>query len=104
AGLALHLAAEEQLESRIERVPAHRVLGTEQLRGEAESGADEAPRCRRLAEHAVPIVGFELDDDAREILGGRLRVIDIAAHLLRELLRIPGTRPLEARDVTGDTD
>ena len=66
--LAAHLAREEQLESAVERVPRHRVLGPEQLGRQPQSGADEAPRRRRFADDRLSVVRLELDRRAGEIL------------------------------------
>src|SRR2546423_12591170 len=49
SGLSLYLAAEEELQTHVERVPGERIFRAEQLRREAQAGADKAPRRRRLA-------------------------------------------------------
>src|SRR5438034_10143629 len=59
AGLALHLATEEQAQAGVERIPRHRVLGAEQLGREPEAGPDEAPRRGGLARSEERRVGKE---------------------------------------------
>ncbi len=99
ARFAFHLAAEEELEPAVERIPRHRVFGAEQLGGEPQPGADEAPGRGRLADHGGAVVGLELDHDAREVLRRGLGVVHVLPHLLLQFFRVRGTGPLEARDV-----
>src|SRR5687767_9950813 len=103
AGFSFNLPTEEELETAVERIPGHRVLRSEQLGGQSQSGADEAPRRRNFADHAVTIIRFILDRRARKILRWSLSVIDCFAHRGRQPLGILGTAPLQRRDVRADS-
>src|SRR5258705_11694295 len=72
ACLSLDLTSEKELESGIERIPRHRVLGTEQLRRQPESRAYVAPRGARLASPSVPVIVLNFNPSATTDFGQRL--------------------------------
>src|SRR3989442_12865255 len=59
ARLSLDLTAEEELEPAVQRIPRHGVFGAEQLGGEPQPGADEAPGRGRFADDGGAVVGLE---------------------------------------------
>ncbi len=95
------LAAEEELEAGVERVPRHRVLGAEHLGREPQTGADEAPGRRRLADRGRPS-GPRTRSSCSRNLPRAFSYSRPRCPSAPEVRRVLRARPLEARDVRRD--